>query len=72
MFFRFDPQKMEVLVITGPNEAYEPDDKSALIHSKVQELKDTMSKFMSEVVSPGIKEIQDLCNEKNGLSDKDK
>ena len=67
MFFRFDPQKMEVHVVCGPNEEYKPDEASKELQEKCNALRAKMSKFMIEEVNPGIEEIRDLCNKKNEL-----
>jgi len=56
---------MEVQVIVGVLEKYEPSEKIKEIHEKARILREKMSKFMEEVAEPEIISINKAIDEEN-------
>jgi outer membrane murein-binding lipoprotein Lpp len=54
---------MQILV--GVLESYTPSDTVKDLHTKVEDLKQKMNKFMMEVVAPEMEQIQKIVDEEN-------
>lgn len=65
MYIHLDKQTMEIKVICGILERYEPTDNVRDICSKVAELKNKMQKFMEEEVEPALISINAKILEEN-------
>lgn len=65
MFIHLDKNRMHVQVIAGILEKYEPSEKVLEIHQKLESLKADMEKFMQDVVSPRLTEVDEMVKEEN-------
>ena len=68
MYIQFDKNNVHVQVICGSLETYTLSEKMKEIQTKTAELREKMEKFMAEVVSPGMKEIQEMVDAENSVA----
>ncbi len=65
MYIKLDKQKMEVVVVCGILEKYEPTAEIKAIHKKVTALNEKMNKFMAKTVEPELAGISDMIEAEN-------
>jgi hypothetical protein len=65
MIIHFDRNKMTLKILVGAKEKYEPSETVSELSDKVESLRAQLSKFMEEVVSPQLDEIQKVVEQEN-------
>ena len=65
MILEFDKRTLKLRLIVGTSEKYEPLKEVEEIQAKVDELREELEKFQSEVVQPKLGEIDSLVLKQN-------
>ena len=65
MIIHFDPKTMNVQIICGISEKYEPSEVHELVKDKVEALRIAMTKFNEEVLTPELNEINKIIEIEN-------
>lgn len=67
MILQFDKNKLQLVVLSGPNETVTPTPELSAIHDKLEALKQKLSVFQETEVLPVLKEIDTFVAEFNKL-----
>ena len=65
MIVNFDPKSMQVHLMCGLGEKFEPTEKHKELQKKVEELRSKMVEWQEKIVNPGLQDIMKDVEELN-------